>query len=44
MSTKYKLANPDGIFFITLTVVEWADVFTRRDYCELVCESIIYCQ
>ena len=44
MSTKYKLANPEGIYFITLTVVEWADVFTRRDYCELVCESINYCQ
>ncbi|MCX2738711.1 REP-associated tyrosine transposase [Pontibacter anaerobius] len=44
MSTKYKLSNPDSIFFITLTVVEWADAFTRRDYCELVCESIHFCQ
>ncbi|TPE44662.1 REP-associated tyrosine transposase [Pontibacter mangrovi] len=44
MSLKYKAHNPDGIYFVTLTVVEWADVFTRRDYCELVCESISYCQ
>lgn len=44
MSTKYKANNPDGIYFITLTVVEWADVFTRRDYCELICDSLHYCQ
>ncbi|WP_276498005.1 REP-associated tyrosine transposase [Pontibacter litorisediminis] len=44
MSLKCKASNPDGIYFVTLTVVEWADVFTRRDYCELVCESISYCQ
>ncbi|MET3540641.1 REP element-mobilizing transposase RayT [Pontibacter aydingkolensis] len=44
MSTKNKFSDPEGIYFITLTVVEWADVFTRRDYCELICESINYCQ
>ena len=44
MSTKYKVYNPDGIYFLTLTVVEWADVFTRRRYCELVCDSLHYCQ
>ena len=44
MGTKYKVSNPEGTYFLTLTVVEWADVFTRRDYCELICESITYCQ
>ena len=44
MGTKYSISNPDGIYFITLTVVEWADVFTRRVYCEIICESVIYCQ
>ena len=44
MSLKYKEGNPDGIYFITLTVVEWADVFTRREYSELFCESLNYCQ
>ncbi|MHC2992026.1 transposase [Pontibacter sp. HJ8] len=44
MSTKYKAHTPDGIYFITLTVVEWADVFTRREYCELICDSIMHCQ
>ncbi|WP_255481260.1 transposase [Pontibacter sp. Tf4] len=27
-----------------MTVVEWADVFTRRAYNELLCESLAYCQ
>ncbi|MEJ8758167.1 transposase [Pontibacter sp. H259] len=44
MSLKYKFSSPDYIYFVTLTVVEWADVFTRREYCEKVCESINYCQ
>ncbi|RDV10359.1 transposase [Pontibacter diazotrophicus] len=44
MSTKYKVYNPEGIYFVTLTVVEWADVFTRRDYCELFSDSLSYCQ
>jgi len=44
MSGKYRFTNSDYIYFVTLTVVEWADVFTRRKYNELVCESINYCQ
>jgi len=26
MSDKYKIANPDGAYFLTLTVVGWIDV------------------
>lgn len=44
MSLKYKAYNSDSVYFLTLTVVEWADVFTRRDYCELLCDSLRYCQ
>ena len=44
MSHKYKASNPDGIYFVTLTVVEWADVFTRQDYSEILCDSLRYCQ
>jgi REP element-mobilizing transposase RayT len=44
MSDKYKANDPDGVYFITLSVVQWADVFTRRDYCEIVCNSLNYCQ
>jgi REP element-mobilizing transposase RayT len=30
--------------FITCTVVDWIDVFTRKDYCEIVIESLAFCQ
>jgi len=29
---------------LTFTVHQWADVFTRKDYSELLLESLIYCQ
>lgn len=44
MSDKYKANDPDGVYFITISVVQWADVFTRRDYCEIVCNSLAFCQ
>ncbi len=44
MSEKYKAKEPDRIYFITTTVIQWADVFTRREYCEIICDSITYCQ
>lgn len=44
MSHKCKASNPDDIYFVTLTVVEWADVFTRQDYSEILCDSLRYCQ
>jgi REP element-mobilizing transposase RayT len=44
MSEKYKANEPNGIYFISISVVQWADVFTRRAYCEIICESLTYCQ
>ncbi|MDX5444251.1 MAG: transposase [Hymenobacteraceae bacterium] len=42
MSEKYKI-HPAGLFFITLTVVGWIDVFTRREYAEEVIRNLNYC-
>ncbi len=44
MSTAYKFNNPTGIYFISIATVEWIDVFTRKEYIEIVLESIKYCQ
>ena len=44
MSEKYKTNNPQGIYFCTLTVVEWIDVFTRHDYSLTFIESLKFCQ
>lgn len=44
MSTAYKLANPDGIYFVTFTTVEWVDIFTRLSNIEIVLDSLRFCQ
>jgi REP element-mobilizing transposase RayT len=43
MGFAYKFENPDGIYFVTSAVVEWVDVFTRFQYCDIVVESLKYC-
>jgi putative transposase len=40
----YKIRNNEGIFFLTFAVVEWIDVFTRKDYRYIVIDSLKYCQ
>lgn len=34
----------DEINFVTLTVVDWIDVFTRREYSDFIIDSLTYCQ
>jgi len=40
----YKIRNKKEIHFVTFAVVEWIDVFTRREYRNLVVESLKFCQ
>ena len=40
----YRFDDPDGLYFVTFTVVEWIDVFTREKYSQIVLESLKYCQ
>ncbi len=44
MSSNYKMNNPDGIYFLSFSVVEWVDVFSRRVYKDVLIESLKYCQ
>jgi REP element-mobilizing transposase RayT len=44
MSEKYKIQDQEQLYFITFAVVGWIDVFTRRQYCDLLIESLRYCQ
>ena len=37
-------ASSDELYFVTLTVVDWIDVFTRRYYCDFIIENLEYCQ
>lgn len=44
MSRNYSFLNPSGIYFVSFSIVDWVDVFTRREYCDLLLESMKYCQ
>ncbi|CAN5305485.1 transposase [soil metagenome] len=44
MSTKYKATEPEGVYFATITVVGWIDVFTRESQKNMLIESLQYCQ
>ncbi|MCX2744392.1 transposase [Mangrovivirga sp. M17] len=44
MDKGYKIRDQNGLYFVTFAVVEWVDVFTRRNYAEIVVDSLIFCQ
>ncbi|MEM6842627.1 MAG: transposase [Bacteroidota bacterium] len=44
MSEKYKFHDPEGIYFVTMTVVYWIDLFTQAEYKHLYLDSLRYCQ
>jgi REP element-mobilizing transposase RayT len=44
MSEKYKMYSPDKPYFITFTVVEWIDVFSKKEYVAILIDSLKYCQ
>lgn len=44
MPTGYQIKEQDHLYFITLQVVDWVDVFTRKTYCNIIIESLKYCQ
>jgi putative transposase len=44
MSDQYKIANSEGVYFLTTTVVDWIDVFTRKEHALIVMNALKYCQ
>jgi REP element-mobilizing transposase RayT len=44
MSEKYKIWDQTKVYFLTLTVVGWIDVFTRKNHKMTIVESLQYCQ
>ncbi len=41
---RYKILDQHGLNFLTLTVVEWIDLFTRKAFADIVIESLRFCQ
>ncbi|MBK8950519.1 MAG: hypothetical protein IPM68_17190 [Flavobacteriales bacterium] len=44
MSRKYTMHDPEGLYFLSFATVGWIDVFTRREYKDVVVESLRFCQ
>lgn len=39
---RYKIENQNGIYFLTFTIVDWIDLFTRKEFSMVVIDSINY--
>jgi putative transposase len=44
MAFAYTVKDQFGLYFVTFTVHQWADVFTRRGYADIIIESLKFCQ
>lgn len=40
---RYLIRNQHDIYFLTLTVIEWIDLFTRKELAMVVIDSLNYC-
>ncbi len=43
MKEGYIIRDQEKIYFITATVVDWVDVFTRKSYKDVIIESLEFC-
>ncbi len=44
MSRALKIKDPEGLYFVTFTVIHWIDLFIRKEYKELLINSLQHCQ
>lgn len=44
MSDNYKMQDTEKAYFVTLTVIDWVDIFSRKSYKLLIVESLKHCQ
>jgi len=44
MGKEYIVRDQGAVHFVTFTVHQWVDVFTRKAYAEILLESLKYCQ
>ena len=44
MRSRYKIMENRNLYFITSTIIEWIPVFTKREYCDIIVQSLSYCR
>jgi REP element-mobilizing transposase RayT len=40
MRSRNKIYNPEGVFFITSTVIDWIEIFNSKDNCQILIDAI----
>lgn len=43
MGYAYRISDGGAVYFLTITVNEWVDVFTRKTYCDIIIDSLNFC-
>jgi putative transposase len=43
MPTGYQISDQEKLHYVTLQVVEWVDLFTRKAYRDIIIDSLNYC-
>ena len=43
-SDSYRIIDQGGLYYVSFAVVAWVDVFTRKEYRDIVIESLQHCQ
>lgn len=43
-SENYRIKRQNSVYFLTFTITDWVDVFTRLSYKTIVVESLEYCK
>ena len=42
--SEYRKTSPEEVYYVTLTVEGWIDVFTRNDYRIIIIDNLKHCQ
>jgi len=43
-SENFRIGDPNAVYFLTFTVTDWIDVFTRLSYRNIIVDSLDYCR
>jgi REP element-mobilizing transposase RayT len=43
MGFKYAIHHPNSMYFVTNTIVNWIDIFTKPPYADIIINSLSHC-
>jgi len=43
MPTAFQIHKQDSTYFLTLQIVYWIDIFSRKRYRDIICDSLNFC-